>query len=227
MKTELFEVQGLCVDVTYLVMGVLQNNVYIVSDGVGTMVVDPSCDADRILAALDGAKLDAIVITHGHWDHTGAAAALREATGAPVIASEADAAFIRNPEGAGMARKAVPCPVDRTVANGDVVKVGNMQWKVIATPGHSKGSVCYFIVPQFGNHADGLPVLLSGDTLFAGTVGRTDFEGGSMEEMAASIKKLAALPDDTAVLPGHNSLTTIGAERRRVFAMFGDEPEEG
>lgn len=226
MKTELFEVQGLCVDVTYLVLGVLQNNTYIVSDGQGTMVVDPSCDADKILAALDGATPDAIVVTHGHWDHFGAAAELREATGAPVVASVADAPFIVEPLDKGMARKAVPCAVDRTVANGDVVEVGAMKWKVVETPGHSKGSICLFIVPQFGNHPGGLPVLLSGDTLFAGTVGRTDFEGGSMVEMAASIKKLAALPDDTAVLPGHNSLTTIGAERRRVFTMFGDEPEE-
>ncbi len=226
MKTELFEVQGLCVDVTYLVLGVLQNNTYIVSDGQGTMVVDPSCDADKILAALDGATPDAIVVTHGHWDHFGAAAELREATGAPVVASVADAPFIVEPLDKGMARKAVPCAVDRTVANGDVVEVGAMKWKVVETPGHSKGSICLFIIPQFGNHPGGLPVLLSGDTLFAGTVGRTDFEGGSMVEMAASIKKLAALPDDTAVLPGHNSLTTIGAERRRVFTMFGDEPEE-
>ena len=226
MKTELFEVQGLCVDVTYLVLGVLQNNTYIISDGQGTMVVDPSCDADKILAALDGATPDAIVVTHGHWDHFGAAAELREATGAPVVASVADAPFIVEPLDKGMARKAVPCAVDRTVANGDVVEVGAMKWKVVETPGHSKGSICLFIIPQFGNHPGGLPVLLSGDTLFAGTVGRTDFEGGSMVEMAASIKKLAALPDDTAVLPGHNSLTTIGAERRRVFTMFGDEPEE-
>ena len=226
MKTELFEVQGLCVDVTYLVLNVLQNNTYIVSDGQGTMVVDPSCDADKILAALDGATPDAIVVTHGHWDHFGAAAELREATGAPVVASVADAPFIVEPLDKGMARKAVPCAVDRTVANGDVVEVGAMKWKVVETPGHSKGSICLFIIPQFGNHPGGLPVLLSGDTLFAGTVGRTDFEGGSMVEMAASIKKLAALPDDTAVLPGHNSLTTIGAERRRVFTMFGDEPEE-
>lgn len=226
MKTELFEVQGLCVDVKYLVLGVLQNNVYIISDGKGTMVVDPSCDAEKILAALDGVTPDAIVITHGHWDHFGAAAELREATGAPVVASVADAPYIVEPLNEGMARKAVPCVVDRTVANGDVLEVGAMKWKVVGTPGHSKGSICLFIVPQFGNHEGGLPVLVSGDTLFAGTVGRTDFEGGSMAEMAASIKKLAALPDDTAVLPGHNSLTTIGAERRRVFTMFGDEPEE-
>ena len=226
MKTDLFEVQGLCVDVKYLVLGPIQNNTYLISDGQGTMVVDPSCDVDKILEVLDGTVPDAIVVTHGHWDHFGAAAALREATGAPVVASAADAPYIEEPPEKGLARKAVPCSVDRTVGNGDIVKVGGMEWKVISTPGHSKGSICLFIVPPFGNHADGLPVLGSGDTLFEGTVGRTDFEGGSLAEMAASIKKLAALPDDTAVLPGHNNLTTIGAERRRVFTRFGDEPEE-
>lgn len=226
MKTDLFEVQGLCVDVRYLVLGPIQNNTYLISDGQGTMVVDPSCDVDKILEVLDGTVPDAIVVTHGHWDHFGAAAALREATGAPVVASAADAPYIEEPPEKGLARKAVPCSVDRTVGNGDIVKVGGMEWKVISTPGHSKGSICLFIVPPFGNHADGLPVLVSGDTLFEGTVGRTDFEGGSLAEMAASIKKLAALPDDTAVLPGHNNLTTIGAERRRVFTRFGDEPEE-
>ena len=210
MATDLYEISGLCVDVEYMVMGVLANNVYIVSDGEGTMVVDPSCSVDKILAALGDRKLDAIVLTHSHFDHTGAAAELREATGAPVIASE------------DLSTRGVPCPVDRTVAHGDVVEVGNMKWKVIATPGHTPGSICLFDIPQFGNHPKGLPVLISGDTLFAGTVGRTDFAGGSMADMRASLKKLAALPDDTAVLPGHNNLTTIGAERRRVFALYGD-----
>lgn len=220
--TDLVTVNGLCVDVRFLVMGPLENNVYLISDGSGTLVVDPSQDVEQILAALDGAPLDAIVITHAHWDHMGAAAVLREATGAPVIASAVDAPLIEHPADIGTSRTATPCPVDRTVSNGDIVRVGNMEWKVIATPGHSKGSICLFCIPQFGNHADGLPVLVSGDTLFAGTTGRTDFEGGSVADMAASMKKLAALPDDTAVLPGHNSLTTIGNERR-VFAMFGDE----
>lgn len=220
--TDLVTVSGLCVDVRFLVMGPLENNVYLISDGSGTFVVDPSQDVEQILAALDGAPLDAIVITHAHWDHMGAAAALREATGAPVIASAIDAPLIEHPTDIGTSRTATPCPVDRTVSNGDIVRVGNMEWKVIATPGHSKGSICLFCIPQFGNHADGLPVLVSGDTLFAGATGRTDFEGGSVADMAASMKKLAALPDDTAVLPGHNSLTTIGNERR-TFALFGDE----
>lgn len=219
-QKNLYEVSGLCVDVKYLVMGYLENNVYIISDGKGTFVVDPSCDADTIMAALGDTKLDAIVLTHCHFDHMGAAAALREATGAPVIASEVDAEGIEHPT-ESLVGEAEPCTVDRRVKNGDVVEVGEMKWKVIETPGHTKGSICLFNIPQFGNHPGGLPVLVSGDTLFCGSIGRTDFEGGSMSEMKASLKKLAMLPDDTAVLPGHNSLTTIGAERKRVFALFG------
>lgn len=216
-----YEVQGLCVDVKYLILGSYENNVYIISDGKGTMVVDPSCQPKKILQALDGAKLDAIVITHAHWDHVEAAAELRAATGAPVFASKVDAPDIEHPREVGTSGVAAPCKVDRTVKNGDIIHVGDMKWKVIETPGHTKGSICLLCVPQFGNHENGLPVLVSGDTLFAGATGRTDFEGGSMAEMAASMKKLAKLPDDVAVLPGHNDLTTIGAERRRVFARFG------
>lgn len=222
MATDLYEVQGLCVDVTYLVLGALENNTYILSDGEGVMVVDPSCEVDRILLALEGKTPDVIVLTHHHYDHMGAAAALREATGAKVIASEADAPFVEVAKSDFM-KTADPCPVDLRVNNGDVVKVGKMEWKVMSTPGHTPGSMCLFLIPQFGNHPQGLPVLITGDTLFAGTVGRTDFEGGSMEQMAASVKKLAYFPDDVAVLPGHNSLTTIGAERKRVFARFGAE----
>ena len=133
MATDLYEISGLCVDVEYMIMGVLANNVYIVSDGEGTMVVDPSCSADKILAALGERKLDVIVLTHSHFDHTGAAAELREATGAPVIASAIDAPLIEEPCDEDLSTRGVPCPVDRTVAHGDVVEVGNMKWKVIAT----------------------------------------------------------------------------------------------
>ncbi len=215
------EVKGLAVDVGYLVLGPIANNVYIISDGHGTMLVDPSCEARSILAALGDTPLDAIVITHRHHDHIGAAAELRKRTGAPVIASAVDAPAIEHPHKEDFSEPPDPCTVDRTVAHGDVVRVGDMEWKVMETPGHTEGSICLFIIPQHGNHEQGLPVLISGDTLFAGSVGRTDFEGGSLSDMRASIKKLAALPDDTVVLPGHNALTTIADERRRTFARFG------
>ena len=176
MATDLYEISGLCVDVEYMIMGVLANNVYIVSDGEGTMVVDPSCSADKILAALGERKLDAIVLTHSHFDHTGAAAELREATGAPVIASAIDAPLIEEPCDEDLSTRGVPCPVDRTVAHGDVVEVGNMKWKVIATPGHTPGSICLFDIPQFGNHPKGLPVLLSGDTLLGFGLGWINYK---------------------------------------------------
>lgn len=221
---ELITVRGLCVNVEYIVMGPLENNVYIISDDEAAMVVDPSDNAEAIVSALDGRKLEAIVLTHAHWDHIDGASDLRRMTGAPVIASAFDAPLIEQPVDTGTSRIAQACTVDRQVRDKDVIRVGGMQWKVIETPGHSKGSMCLFCIPQFGCHADGLAVLVSGDTLFEGSVGRCDFEGGSIEDMTASIKRLAMLPDDTAVLPGHGALTTIGAERQRVFARFGWEP---
>ena len=214
-------VPGTCVDVQFLVQGMLENNVYLISDGVGTMVVDPSANAGEIVEALGGRTLDAILLTHRHFDHVGAAAALREATGATVIASAEDAPVICGeapvPEDS---RTFTPCPVDCTVGDGVIAQVGNMGWKVLVTPGHTKGGLCWFLVPQFGNHADGAPVLISGDTLFAGTVGRTDFPGGSDADMHASMRRLAFLPDETIVLPGHGPTTTIGAERQRTFARW-------
>ncbi len=216
-------VDGLCVDVEVMVMGPIDNNVYLISSGEDAMVVDPTANAEAIMKAVGEKKLGAIILTHSHWDHVGAAAKLRQLSGAPVIASAEDAKYIERPVLEGTSRRADPCKVDRTVASGDVVTVGEMQWKVIETPGHSSGSICLFLIPQFGCHEDGLPVLISGDTLFAGTTGRTDFERGSKRDMAKSMKKLAKLPDDVVVLPGHGKLTTIGAERR-TFALFGYEP---
>lgn len=216
-----YKVEGTCVPVEFLVLGMLENNVYIISDGTATIVVDPTCKADKIIEALDGRKLDAVILTHRHSDHVGAAKELAEKTGATVISSAIDAPMICGDE--ELPRddaRFTPCPVDHVVSDGDIVKIGTMPWKVIVTPGHTKGSMCLFLDPRFGTDVTGAPVLVSGDTLFYGSIGRTDFAGGDMNEMRSSLKRLAVLPDETIVLPGHNDQTTIGAERKRVFAFY-------
>lgn len=214
------KVNGTCVSVEYLILGMIRNNVFIISDDAATIVVDPSCNADEIIKAAGKRNIDAIVLTHRHSDHVGAAKELREKTGATVIASALDAPWITGEKRARDDMSFEPCPVDHTVADGDILKIGNMPWKVLGTPGHTPGGICLFLDPQFGTDPTGAPVLISGDTLFCGSIGRTDFEGGDMGAMRRSLKRLAALPDETIVLPGHESLTKIGDERRRVFAFY-------
>ena len=211
-----------CVNVGRLVLGPLENNVYLIDTGDGrVMVVDPSCDLDRILDAIGGREVAAIVLTHHHSDHMGAAAALRSATGAQLICSNVERPLVENPKKVGTAPIPLPdpCPVDAVASHGDVLKIGEIAWKVLLTPGHSKGSMCLYVVPQLAPEKDGAPVLVSGDTLFAGAIGRTDFEGGSIDDMRESLFTLAKLPDETIVLPGHGPATTIGAERERTFAV--------
>ena len=203
-----------CVTIEVIVMGPIDNNVYVVSDGTSTLVVDPTQDAPHIMKVLGDRKLDAIVLTHFHWDHVGAAKELHDLSGATTIASAVDAPVIdgRKELGPGHMRFEL-CEIDREVADGDVLDIGAMRWRVMATPGHTPGSMCLFLDPRYGSDPEGAPVLIAGDTLFAGAHGRTDFEGGSPADMRESLKKLAGLPSDTLVLTGHNDLTTIGREQ--------------
>lgn len=223
-------VEGGFVQIEVLVQGMLDNNVYLVDDGAAVMVVDPCKDADQIMAAVGQRKVGAIMLTHFHSDHTGAAARLRQLTGAPVYASVQDAPFVEEPRKVGTSPVPLhpPCTVDAAVSDEDVVRVGNTSWKVLITPGHSLGSMCWFATAKDYHGAscsaidpDGAPVLLSGDTLFCGTTGRTDFEGGSDRDMRASMVRLSALPQNTLVLPGHMGPTTIAREASGAFARWG------
>lgn len=212
-----------CVPVTILTIGMMDNNCFIVSagreQGAPALVVDPAGDADAILKALGWLKLEYIVCTHDHNDHLVALPALQKATGAKVIAHAADSKIIESGQpgyfGDWDAVSAVH--VDRKVKHGDTVKLGSLKFEVLHTPGHTKGGICLYL-PGF----DGKPgILFSGDTLFRGATGRVDFEGGSAREMRESLRtKLKPLPDATIVYPGHEGLTTIGAERRRVIEAF-------
>ncbi|MBQ9068191.1 MAG: MBL fold metallo-hydrolase [Eggerthellaceae bacterium] len=221
MPGEAFEYNGGCTEVRSSVLSPFSTNVYVVDDGAGGAIVcDPADNADAIMEMVGDRTVSAIFVTHRHHDHIGALAELRERTGAPVYASSVDAPGIEDPHTEfGMDSRG--CSVDVLLEDGESVEVGSTTWHVMATPGHTKGSCCFFLEPAKAPRSDGTPILLSGDTLFHGTIGRTDLEGGDMDDMRASLRKLGTLPDETVVFPGHNEPTTIKLERWRVIDFLG------
>lgn len=201
-----------CLPVEALVVGPIQNNVYLIGGDEGLLVVDPGSEPERILQAIGDRKVDAIVLTHCHWDHVGAAKALRDATGAPVAAGAVDAPVICGDAALDSSHQPFdPCPVDAALRDGDTLEAAGGRWQVVETPGHTPGGICLFLD---GGEGGGRPILVSGDTLFRGTHGRTDFAGGDPAAMQESLRHLAQLPPETLVLPGHNEPSTIAAERR-------------
>ena len=177
------------------------------------LVIDPAADTARIatLAADNGLTIKYIVNTHGHVDHISGNRDMKESTGAQIVVHEADADMLVSTPALYLrmfGAKASP-PADITVREGDTIAAGRVAFQVIATPGHSPGSMCLY----------GEGLVFTGDTLFVGAIGRTDLPGGSWNTMARSLReKLAVLPDDTKVLPGHNygpaPTSTIGYEKR-------------
>ena len=207
-----------------MVIGLLGTNCYLISDGEGpgtpAMVVDPAGDADAILEQVGQHELRYIVCTHNHFDHVGAVAELARRTNAQVVASVQDAPKIEaGQQGSlvGIDYCVEPAAVDVRLEDGDVLELGSLAFKAIHTPGHTKGGMCFWLEGADGRFG----MLFSGDTLFYGGTGRTDLEGGNAYELRASLRtKLAALPNETVVYPGHGGFTTIGAERRRTLETF-------
>lgn len=180
-----------------LPLGELGTNCYLISDDQGrTAVIDPAEAAPVLhVAAEAGLQLQAVFLTHGHYDHVGGVPGLMEALHCPVYGSESDLALPPWLRGA--------LKLTDFYAEGDEIAVGELTFRVMQTPGHSTGSVCL----ACGD------VLFSGDTLFAGSYGRTDFPGGDHGAMARSLARLAALPGQRTVYPGHGPATSLDAER--------------
>jgi hydroxyacylglutathione hydrolase len=202
-------------DVRMLTVGPVQENAYLVrregSDR--AVLVDPGEEAERLLAEIEdaGVTLDAILLTHTHFDHVGAVTPVARATGAPVYCPELETQVLADImafvpwEGFGPYESYV---ADQTVSGGERLRLAGLELDVIFTPGHSPGHVSYAIA---GSDA---PALFSGDVLFQGSVGRVDLPGGDWPTLARSIRNLLDLyPDDTRVFPGHMGPTTLGRER--------------
>lgn len=195
-------------------LGPLQANCFIVGceKTRQAAVIDPGGNADRVLASLekDQLQLTVIINTHGHFDHVGANMALKEATGAQLMIHKLDAPMlVHAPQAAaawGLQAPDSPAP-DRLLEDGDTIDCGNLQFKVIHTPGHSQGGCCFYIQEE--------DAVFVGDTLFAGSIGRSDLPGGDYDTLIHSIQtRLFALPDATRVYNGHMEVTTIGEEKR-------------
>jgi glyoxylase-like metal-dependent hydrolase (beta-lactamase superfamily II) len=201
------------VDVRCFTVGQVAENCYVFRrEGADKgLIVDPGEESERILAAVEelGIGIDAILLTHTHFDHIGAVAPVARATGAPVYCPEIEVPVLAD------IMSFVPWPgfgpyesydADETVSGGERLELGGLEIDVIFTPGHSPGHVTYSVADE--------QALFSGDVLFRGSVGRTDLPGGDWATLLESIRGLVeSFPEETVVYPGHMGITTLGAER--------------
>ncbi|MGD9210225.1 MAG: MBL fold metallo-hydrolase [Desulfobacteraceae bacterium] len=195
-----------------LALGPIQANCYIIGcpKTQETAVIDPGDEGDKILMLLakNSLKVTKIINTHGHFDHVGANRYIKEATGADLLIHRKDASMLSQLSTAaaawGMRAENSPAP-DKELEDGDTISFGEITLNVIHTPGHTHGGISLY----------GENCVFVGDTLFAGSIGRTDLPGGDYETIISSIQqKLFTLPEETKVYPGHMGTTTIGMEKR-------------
>jgi len=196
-----------------LSVGPLQCNCSIIGDESTHegMVIDPGDDVEDIVALIrkHSLKIKQIVITHAHIDHVGGAMKLRALTGAPILLNQNDYALLKmldvQAAWIGMASPG-DVKIDANLPDHESIDVGRLKANVLHTPGHTEGSVCLYFPAEH--------LLIAGDTLFAGSIGRTDLPGGSFEKIMRSLHHtVLALPDETVVIPGHGEKTTIAGER--------------
>ena len=196
-----------------LPVGPLQCNCSVIGDESTreAIVIDPGDNINQILGLIKKHNLQVkqIVITHAHIDHVGGGAKLRAATGAPILLNQNDYALLKMLD-TQAAWIGVPNPgkvdIDNHIGQADRIKVGQIEGHVLHTPGHTEGSICLYFPAE--------KKLIAGDTLFAGSIGRTDLPGGSYEKILRSLhERVLALPNETIVVPGHGPVTTIGEEK--------------
>lgn len=189
----------------------LAANCYIVydEDTMEACVIDPGAEAKRVMREVNehGLKVTHILLTHGHFDHIGGAEELRAITGAPISVHKHDQEMLMDPdknESCNGNRTIVKFEADHLLDGSSVITVGELEFSVMPTPGHTKGCVCF----KVGD------VLFTGDTLFFMGIGRTDLYGGSEEQIIKSLKKIGKLSDTTLILPGHGQAGELGTIRR-------------
>ena len=200
-------------DISVLTVGPIQTNCYVVHQEGNSqcVVIDPGEEAAKIADFLKrkGLECKGILLTHGHFDHIMAVQAVKAEYQIPVYACRQEEEMLREPSVNMTDRMHKPCSVRPDVFLEDlqVFEAAGFSIQMLHTPGHTKGSCCYYLKDE--------RVLFSGDTLFCGSVGRTDFPGGSTAEIVRSLHKLVdSLPEETEVFPGHDASTTIGYEKR-------------
>ncbi|MEW6419901.1 MAG: MBL fold metallo-hydrolase [Nitrospirota bacterium] len=198
-----------------LAVGPLESNCFIIADEntKEVLVIDPGDEPDRILDLINENDYNVkyIVCTHAHFDHVGAVPDLKKETGAKIVIHRDEIEIYKNTREQaallwGYELDPLPEP-DMIASEGDKLEIGNLRFEILHTPGHSPGGICLY----------GEGILITGDTLFAGSVGRTDFYGGNIEKLKNSFKRLMSLSDEVRVLPGHGPESTIGKEKTDNF----------